>query len=637
MSVDEPLRKRLCLGEHSISNQENLHEQIETCYPYKCLCSLHGSDLREYINRNLNSLRNTKQSTNNLLFLSFISWLSQSFHDQLSSGFVCSSIHSIASFLLNKNEDLEILFSLLQHEDENIQFSTVQALSSILPLCHCGLENTSTLSAAFVKHFINDLVENKDVKSVDNLLDLVAPGEEAGLDDNCFDEEPVVYHHHHHHPEAHSSNIESLEYKSLLLSVLSGLVTHTDKQLDDGPALTSADSCQKLELSEDALCQETQVKCLVIKMLDPVWPVFTQSLVKTLNLKSYSLSAETYLCEGFKLWQSLISVRANLSFIESRMFSSDLASVLPRLTGVVPGSVWRSALDTVSECLCYGTTLGLQSIPPQEPCDLAHTLIRIVRFNNYLAGVPYKGSLGMGGNRAADDVNTDHYDKGLVQKMVLILLKCVALTTREARVESSSGESDSSASSRESVSSGGSDMVIIHRTMSGMYKVLDSWIKQILPVLPDQSLQESLLHILQEQDDVLIEGLLCLLDTHVALYVPGKEPETALLDTNPARGFIHLVSIVSRDSSVLLDFLVSNETCFLLYFLRLLKFISKNWLVFETTCGAQYPETTAILLELKQSIQRLMSKSLFPYNIGPVFRLLEKVEVLHLHSSSNKS
>ena len=57
------------------------------------------------------------------------------------------------------------------------------------------------------------------------------------------------------------------------------------------------------------------------------------------------------------------------------------------------------------------------------------------------------------------------------------------------RVESSSGESDSSASSRESVSSGGSDMVIIHRTMSGMYKVLDSWIKQILPVLPDQSLQ----------------------------------------------------------------------------------------------------------------------------------------------------
>ena len=58
------------------------------------------------------------------------------------------------------------------------------------------------------------------------------------------------------------------------------------------------------------------------------------------------------------------------------------------------------------------------------------------------------------------------------------------------RVESSSGESDSSASSRESISSGGSDMIIIERTMSGMYKVLDAWIKDILPVLPHQSLQK---------------------------------------------------------------------------------------------------------------------------------------------------
>merc|ERR1712117_234760 len=167
--------------------------------------------------------------------------------------------------------------------------------------------------------------------------------------------------------------------------------------------------------------------------------------------------------------------------------------------------------------------------------------------------------------------------------------------------------------------------------MTGMYKVLDAWVKQILPVLPDQSLQESLLHILQEQDDVLIEGLLCLLDTHVALYVPDKrEPDTVLLDTNPAVGFMHLISIVSRDSSVLLDFLVSNETCFLLYFLRFLKFVTKDWNGFTNNLGSKYTETVGVLLELKESIRRLMSKSLFPYNIGPVFRLLEKVEKLNL-------
>ena len=94
-------------------------------------------------------------------------------------------------------------------------------------------------------------------------------------------------------------------------------------------------------------------------------------------------------------------------------------------------------------------------------------------------------------------------------------------------MDSSSGESDSSASSRESTSSGNSDMVIIERTMSGMYRVLDGWIKNTLPVLPEQNLQDSLLHILQEQDDVLIEGLLCLLDTHTSLYAAGRPgPDT---------------------------------------------------------------------------------------------------------------
>ena len=130
-------------------------------------------------------------------------------------------------------------------------------------------------------------------------------------------------------------------------------------------------------------------------------------------------------------------------------------------------------------------------------------------------------------------------------------------------------------------------------------RVLDAWIKDILPVMPDQSLQEVLLHLLQEQDDLLVEGLLCLLDTHMALYVSGKkEPEKVcddihvepardillfdpplllqgLLDSDPTRGFLTLLNIVSRDASVLLDFLVSNETCFLLYLLRYLKFVVK--------------------------------------------------------------
>ena len=79
--------------------------------------------------------------------------------------------------------------------------------------------------------------------------------------------------------------------------------------------------------------------------------------------------------------------------------------------------------------------------------------------------MPHRGSGGFGGGAPAGQ-----HDRGLVGKVVLLVLKCVALTTREARVESSSGESDSSASSGESFASGGSDMVVIERTMLGMYR-----------------------------------------------------------------------------------------------------------------------------------------------------------------------
>lgn len=658
MSLDEPACKKRLLdtGQSNLKTSESenlqecleetvngLHLKIESCYPLKCLCGVQGEDLQTYIQLsqaklalNLDFLSSNNSSYDScLLYLNFLSWLGQVFHSQLLGGEVCLRLSSTVQFLLAAQEgQLDNLLQLLRVPDQNIQYSVTQAVTALLPLCHCGVDATLPQSEVILKTIIGDII-GQDSSSSSSLLDTLAPGEEAGIDglDFGFEEEENRF------PLASiEKDNKDLEYKSWLLSILSGFVSHGAKQKED-----SADSgnslCNLIPLEEEMLCQEMQVKCLVIRTMDPTWPRFTAQLLKVLTSNRNSLASEIFLTEGFKVWKSLVSVRANLSFVDSRAFTTDLPSCLPNLSTSTPPSVWRSVLDTVSECLCYGTTLGLQSIPPQEPCNLAHVIIRLVRFNSFLSLVPHKSSIGFGGSAGSCEEPAgggEEYDKGLVQKIVLIVLKCVALTTREARVESSSGESDSSASSRESVSSGGSDMVIIERTMSGMYKVLDAWIKDILPVLPHQSLQESLLHLLQEQDDVLIEGLLCLLDTHMALYVPGKkDPEPGLLDTNPTRGFLTLLNLISRDSSVLLDFLVSNETCFLLYLLRYLKFVAKDWAGFVLTCDSNYTEAVQILLDLKQSISRLLSKSLFPYNIGPVFRLLEKVENFHINQKDS--
>eukprot|EP00090_Calanus_glacialis_P009425 TRINITY_DN17793_c0_g1_i1.p1 TRINITY_DN17793_c0_g1~~TRINITY_DN17793_c0_g1_i1.p1 ORF type:complete len:655 (-),score=166.38 TRINITY_DN17793_c0_g1_i1:118-2082(-) len=654
MSSDEPAcKKRLLDSGQAVINEpvsENLqqcleasinrlHLKIEDSYPLKCLCGVPGEDLQTYIQLNQTKLPLNIEKQNNfsssssydscLLYLNFLAWIGQVFHDQLLGGEVCLRVQSTIQFLVEQDARIENLLNLLKIPDQNIQYSVMQAITSLLPLCHCGVDLALPHSDVVLKKIIGDIIGNQ--QSSNSLLESLAPGEEAGLDGFDFGFEDVET-----SPPVSNPDNDDLEHKSWLLSILAGFVNHGGRQREDSSDSGNS-SCNLIPLDEEMLCQEMQVKCLVIRAMDPIWPQFTGCLLKVLSSNMNTLASEIFLSEGFKVWRCLISVRANLSFVESRVFTTDLHSCLPQLSSRTAPSVWRTVLDTVSECLCYGTTLGLQSIPPQEPCNLAHVIIRLVRFNSFLSLVPHQSSIGFGGSAGSSQgQEQEQYDKGLVQKVVLIVLKCVALTTREARVESSSGESDSSASSRESISSGGSDMIIIERTMSGMYKVLDAWIKDILPVLPHQSLQESLLHLLQEQDDVLIEGLLCLLDTHMALYIPGKkEPEPGLLDTNPTRGFLTLLNLISRDSSVLLDFLVSNETCFLLYLLRYLKFVVKDWSGFVSSCDTSYSEAIQILIDLKQSIQRLLSKSLFPYNIGPVFRLLEKVESFHLNQKDS--
>ena len=381
MSTDEPVNKKPCLDPQSVFREhhdqdQELQCQLEQCYSTRCLCDLNKEDVHSYVTRNFSTLSDTQlpDQSSILLFLSFVTWLCQTFHDQLSSGFICSSLHSLCCHLLSRDDDLMKILELLQSNDENIQYSASQALISLLPLSHCGSDFPSQFSNLFLTRFKEDIIKDyKPATKTNSLLDVVAPGESAGLDDFFFDEPSSSS--SPSSAQSSTSSTENLRYKSLLVSVMAGFVTHADKSSEE-PGAVNNERCARLELEEDTMCQETQVKCLVIKTVDPVWSQLTQYLTSLLSQPRVTHQTEILLCDGFRLWQSLISVRANLSFVESRAFSADLETCLPRLTGALPASVWSQVLETVSECLCYGTTLGLQSIPPQEPCNVAHTIIR---------------------------------------------------------------------------------------------------------------------------------------------------------------------------------------------------------------------------------------------------------------------
>merc|ERR1719341_2511328 len=612
----------------------------------KCLCKHALGDLIIHLDPLL-----VGPSEKSFLCKNFLAWLGDTFHAELLLGVVCSRVQTLVNHLLRNDLFLRKLLSNIQAGDEYSEYTSCQALCSLLPLSFCGQDLALPTAELFLKHVISKLTVLGDSKSQHGGL-----SEEASLPmlyasgAGCSDDFDVgtpnlslmtgVQTSSDNHIEEQQTNLSDicLRQQTPLLRILCEFVNHGGSQREDaGDRTRNREHCQIIQLEDEMLCQEVQMKVVVVRGLERVWEPLASTLARvTSNLASKSISERrrresiTYLTEGYRLWKSLICIRANLNFVDSRSFAANLSLPVYSLLAGTPPCIWRSVLETVSECLCYGTTLGLQSVPPEEPCQLAHTLIRLVRFEGFLWLVPYQKSLGFGGlaesknggvsegraDEPEEEEDEDTYDKGMVQKIVLIILKAVALTTRESRVDSSSGESDSSLSSRESGSSCSSDLIIIERNMSGMYKQVDQWIKSILPVLPDSSLQENLLHLLQEQDDVLIEGLLCMLDTHIALHSPVRENQVQF-DSCPAKGFIKLLSILGGDSSVLLDFLVSNETCFLLYLLRFLKFILKDWEGFMSSCGDQYVSTLSVLLNLKSSIARLLNKELFPYNIGP--------------------
>ena len=201
------------------------------------------------------------------------------------------------------------------------------------------------------------------------------------------------------------------------------------------------------------------------------------------------------------------------------------------------------------------------------------------------------------------------------------------------------------------------EMRLIGGNVLDLLNRLRIWVNNKISRHHTSNLVSTVCELFNEQDDSLIESLLCLLDIHISLnanynmrvssYVqdqvasisdistvsPDNMAESPVLPTedmghhldtfHPVDGFDCLIQNISSDHSVILDFLLSNETCFLLYFLRILKYLNKN-----TMSWRSHPASNSvqeILRKTWSSVKKLTNKSLFPYDISPVLKLLDKV------------
>ncbi|XP_018548178.1 protein Lines homolog 1 isoform X1 [Lates calcarifer] len=93
-----------------------------------------------------------------------------------------------------------------------------------------------------------------------------------------------------------------------------------------------------------------------------------------------------------------------------------------------------------------------------------------------------------------------------------------------------------------------------------------------------------------EQDDDMTEAAKALLSIFLHHRLCSGLDEFAVLEAacssgcNPHCHFLLLLQSISFDHSILLDFLISAETCFLEYFVRYLKYLRSDWQGFTAAC-----------------------------------------------------
>ncbi|XP_037365968.1 protein Lines homolog 1 [Talpa occidentalis] len=147
--------------------------------------------------------------------------------------------------------------------------------------------------------------------------------------------------------------------------------------------------------------------------------------------------------------------------------------------------------------------------------------------------------------------------------------------------------------------------VDLQRFMSELLTFLKPHLR---PCLPSCNLCEWLPKVFIEQDDDMLEAAKALMAIYLKLTRDCETTESLTQEKemwkhhthdngyNPHCIFLFFLRNIGFDSSVLLDFLISSETCFLEYFVRYLKLLQKEWDNFFTIC--KYFDVT----ELKDNI-----------------------------------
>ncbi|XP_030387846.1 protein lines [Scaptodrosophila lebanonensis] len=618
--------------------------------------------------------------TNKLLqFLSNLQLLFDIYLKQNSKGFICTRIMDVCDALIRDDHKLiDEIIVLAGYNNAYVQFLAGRVLAAFLVIAKQELndewlqkivdqlfnferlDQTAVQRIHFSLDIIKRIVEWKDVE-LHPLEDDYTGAAGSSSSNNTqtvsalASEASISYMHFPVQEQSLATNYFALQFRE-------DANEHEGHQNDEEPRTTTAASgssvttaylpngCHVVTLTDSESFDTTHLKCITIQKLEHKWPTLVKNMSGLMSTACHD-AAEHCVLNFLQLWENIISVKANLSIDETRPYYAQLDKFELLLSQSLPCTVYKQMLCLFNEALCYGSTLALQDTLPEETCKLAHQIVRHVRDFRILESLPRHqpennvGLIGYNGlpityvygtmstttqAEAAGGAPLDliEMDKTMLQKMVLLVLKSIAVTVKEIRSDSSDSSIDSSDYDAFQ------DMLLIERSIRDVLSKLETFIKQTLEFHPRSHFSKILIHLFDDQDDHLIEAMVCTLDVTSGISFRNNAFPELVAILNPVYTFLEFLKMTSNSSDLLLDLLVSNETCFLLYLLRFLKYIRMNWTIFVHSChsfgmgNSTLQEAMGVLIRLRFQISRLVSANLYPYDISPVLRLLESCESL---------
>lgn len=601
MEEQETMKKTLPLAKKQKINENEYRlvdlnvDTISLNLAKHCLCQLPDNCMLKEVFRVSNISSWSRERLLN--FLSSARLTCDIVLKQLSEGTICTSVERLSGYLIANNTGIvNEIVSLLMRTDPYVSYAATNALADIFLCSQNKLENV----------WVEELTDLFLRRSPETLCPVIAVFKRVlcWRDAQMMDSEKII------------KMPENCVSRKIIFE-------------DD-----------EIEMDDDFGI--SLVKTKVIEILQTQWQMIVLKFIRymssfdhctdTINEPYNHKMGHLAIVEFIKLWTSMVSIKTNLNVMNIKYFYADLGQmlILLRRPKVQP-VVWKNIINLFNESLCYTTTLAVQGTMQEEPCMLARELVKGVKTKNLLNSMPFRKGTGEFGGGDEDDG-----DKKLLQDTVLLILKAVATIIKETRNDSSSSDSSSDESSADESEEIDAEMTIIESSVNEVLRKLDSCVKKCMSYLPETPIAQWVVQLFSDRKDILIEALICTIDISLVLCYRRNSLPMLRHVLNPTASLVEFLQILSHNSDVneiILDLLLGTDTSFLLYIMRILKFICNRWTEFCLCCETKLQSTMNIVIGLHTSLDQLIKNDLTPYNLSPVLRLLEKCKNLYTNEN----